>query len=133
VWVEPQAAKVASPEAAPVGAGPKVVISSPLPLQTTSSDGSVTLDGSRSKPGTSGSPIVSYAWRAWRLTDGEPVLELSPQPGAVAKGVQLGRGGTAYTIELTARDAAGNMGVGSAEVYVGRPGKAIPTTSTSAT
>jgi hypothetical protein len=135
VWVEPQAAAVASPDAAPVGPGPKVVISSPLPLQpTTSADGGgVTLDGSRTRPGTSGSPVVSYAWRAWRLTDGEPVLDLSPQPGAVAKGVQLGPGGTAYTVELTARDAAGNVGVGSAEVYVGRPGKAIPATSTSAT
>jgi hypothetical protein len=133
VWVEPQAASVASPSAAPQGAAPKVVISSPLPLQTTSGAGSVTLDGSQSKPGTSGASIVSYAWRAWRLTDGEPVLDLAPQPSAKAAGVLLGQGGTAYTVELTVKDAQGNVGVGSVETYVGKPGKPIPTTSASAT
>lgn len=136
VWVEPQAAAVASPSAPPKGLAPKVVISSPLPLQPTSSSdgGAVTLDGSQSRPGTSGAPIVSYAWRAWRLTDGEPALDLAPQPGGKAAGVVLGgEWGTAYTVELTVRDSQGNQGVGSAEVYVGRPGKPIPATSSSVT
>jgi hypothetical protein len=131
VWVPPQEASVASAAAPPVGPAPKVVISSPAPLQPTSAadGGRVALDGSKSKPGTSGAAITSYAWRAWRLTDGEPV---PVSAGSAARGAAALPGGQAYTLELTVRDAKGNVGVGSAEVYVGKPGKPIPAT-TSAT
>jgi hypothetical protein len=132
LWVPPQADGVASRAAPAVGAGPKVVISSPQALQTTSGSGTVTLDGSQSKPGTSGAALASYGWRVWRLTDGAQVLDLPASPRAVVTGVSLGGAGalgTAFTVELTVKDAQGNTGVGSVETYVGRPGKPIPATS----
>jgi len=136
VWVEPQAPAVASAAAPAVGPAPKVVISSPAALQATraADGGRVALDGSRSRPGTTGAALASYAWRAWRLSDGEPVAGGGsglPASGARVPSAAL-PGGQAYTVELTVRDAAGNVGVGSAEVYVGKPGQPIPAT-TSAT
>lgn len=133
VWVPPQDEGVASRAAAASGPQPKVVISSPQALQTTSGNGAITLDGSQSKLGNSGAALTSYAWRVWRLTDGEKVLDLPASASPVARNVLLSGGaanlGTAFTIELTVKDAKGNVGVGSVEAYVGRPGKPIPATS----